>query len=70
MCLIERIDFSHISGGRDHAKISEFRKVAEKLLDDKKNAEFVIQLALYARRELNIRTAANFVIGCCLYKIF
>ena len=63
MCLIQRIDFSHISGGRDQAKIMEFRKVAEKLLDDKKTAEFVIQIALYARRGLNIRTAANYLIG-------
>ena len=33
------------------------------LSDNPENAEFVLQVALYARRSLNIRTAANFILA-------
>ena len=62
-CLIERINFGHINGGYDLAKIESFKTVIERLADSAENAEFVLQVALYARRALNIRTAANYILA-------
>ena len=62
-CLIERINFGHINGGKDQSKIRSYKAVIERLATSLDNAEFLLQVALYARRGLNIRTASNFIIA-------
>lgn len=64
MGLIERINFGQIRDGRDKEKIQSFKDVIDRLCATEKTSEFVLQVALYARRGLNIRTAANFMVAC------
>ena len=62
-CLIDRINFTHINGGKDLRKIENFKNLIERLANSTETAEFVLQVALYARRALNIRTAANYILA-------
>ena len=64
MGLIERTNFAHIRDGKDKEKIQSFKQVIDRLCASETTSEFVLQVALYARRGLNIRTAANFIVAC------
>lgn len=56
LCLVNRVDFKKI----EHLTVKSFRSLIEAVIDSEK-PEFVLQVALYARRFLNIRSASNFI---------
>ena len=57
-CLIERTNFNNLENNEKVAKIMEYgSSIASK------NPELLLQIVLYARRGLNIRSAANFLLA-------
>ena len=58
LCLVNRIDFKKL----DNPNVKSFQNLIESVIAGKR-PEFALQVALYARRFLNIRTASNFIVA-------
>ncbi|CBY40214.1 unnamed protein product, partial [Oikopleura dioica] len=58
LCLVNRIDFKKL----DNPNVKSFQNLIETVIAGKR-PEFALQVALYARRFLNIRTASNFIVA-------